>query len=104
RTPRRSWPEGWQARGHREPLRRAPAAHRGQVATMRVTVLTGGTSSERDVALASAVQIVAALRTGGHEGAGVATARGYTPEGEERSALAGSVGAEPPPIAELRAL
>jgi D-alanine-D-alanine ligase len=71
---------------------------------MRVTVLTGGTSSERDVALASAVQVVAALRTRGHEVAVVDTARGYIPEGEERSALAGSVGTEPPPLAELRAL
>ncbi len=34
---------------------------------MRVTVLTGGTSSERDVALASAVQVIAALRSRGHE-------------------------------------
>ena len=30
---------------------------------MKITVLTGGTSSERDVAIASAVQIVAALRS-----------------------------------------
>ena len=34
---------------------------------MRVTVLTGGTSTERDVAIASAVQVVAALRRAGHE-------------------------------------
>ncbi len=71
---------------------------------MRVTVLTGGTSSERDVALASAVQIVAALRARGHEVAVVDTARGYIPEAEEASALAGTVGAEPPPLADLRAL
>ena len=30
---------------------------------MRVTVLTGGTSAERDVALASAVQVIRALRS-----------------------------------------
>ncbi len=71
---------------------------------MRVTVLTGGTSSERDVALASAVQVVAALRARGHEVAVVDTARGYIPEAEEASALAGTVGAEPPPLADLRAL
>jgi D-alanine-D-alanine ligase len=71
---------------------------------MRVTVLTGGTSSERDVALASAVQVVAALRARGHEVAVVDTARGYVPEAEEASALAGTVGTEPPPLADLRAL
>ena len=71
---------------------------------MRVTVLTGGTSSERDVALASAVQVVAALRARGHEVAVVDTARGYIPEAEEASALAGTVGTEPPPLADLRAL
>jgi D-alanine-D-alanine ligase len=71
---------------------------------MRVTVLTGGTSAERDVALASAVQVVAALRARGHEVAVVDTARGYIPEVEERSALAGAVGKEPPPLSELRVL
>ena len=71
---------------------------------MRVTVLTGGTSSERDVALASAVQVVGALRARGHEVAVVDTARGYIPETDESAALAGSVGIEPPPLAELRAL
>ncbi|MDQ3221856.1 MAG: D-alanine--D-alanine ligase, partial [Gemmatimonadota bacterium] len=40
---------------------------------MKVTVLTGGTSSERDVALASAVQVIAALRARGHEVAVVDT-------------------------------
>ena len=46
---------------------------------MRVTVLTGGTSAERDVAIASAVQVVGALRSRGHEVAVVDTARGYIP-------------------------
>ena len=46
---------------------------------MLVTVLTGGTSSERDVALASAVQVIAALRARGHEVAVVDTARGFIP-------------------------
>jgi D-alanine-D-alanine ligase len=71
---------------------------------MRVTVLTGGTSAERDVALASAVQVVAALRARGHDVAVVDTARGYIPETEEPSALVGAVGTEPPPLSELRAL
>jgi D-alanine-D-alanine ligase len=71
---------------------------------MRVTVLTGGTSSERDVALASAVQVIAALRSRGHEVAVVDTARGYIPQSDETALLSGLVGAEPPSIDQLHAL
>src|SRR4051794_25428122 len=71
---------------------------------MRVTVLTGGTSAERDVALASAVQVVGALRSRGHEVAVVDTARGYIPEADEATLLSGVVGTEPPSIAQLQAL
>src|SRR3990172_1261364 len=71
---------------------------------MRVTVLTGGTSSERDVALASAVQVIAALRSRGHEVAVVDTARGYIPQSDEAALLSGVVGAEPPSIDQLHAL
>lgn len=68
---------------------------------MRVTVLTGGTSSERDVAIASAVQVVKALRSRGHTVAVVDTARGYIPEAGESLLLSGSVGREPPRLEEL---
>ena len=71
---------------------------------MRVTVLTGGTSAERDVALASAVQVVGALRSRGHEVLVVDTARGYIPEADEPALLSGVVGSAPPPIAQLHAL
>lgn len=71
---------------------------------MRVTVLTGGTSTERDVALASAVQVVPALRSRGHEVAVVDTARGFIPEEDEPALLSGIVGTEPPSIAQLHAL
>jgi D-alanine-D-alanine ligase len=71
---------------------------------MRVTVLTGGTSAERDVALASAVQVVAALRSCGHEVTVVDTARGYIPESDEGALLSAVVGVEPPSIAQLQAL
>src|SRR5882724_11338240 len=71
---------------------------------MRITVLTGGTSTERDVALASAVQVIAAHRACGHEVAVVDTARGYIPEADEPTLLAGAVGLQPPPLAELQAL
>ena len=68
---------------------------------MRVTVLTGGTSAERDVAIASAVQVVAALRSRGHRVAVVDTARGYIPEADEGRLLSPVVGVEPPTIEHL---
>jgi D-alanine-D-alanine ligase len=71
---------------------------------MRVTVLTGGTSAERDVAIASAVQVIAALRSRGHEVAVVDTARGYIPERDEPSLLSGGVGTVPPSSEQLQAL
>src|SRR4029079_6910921 len=71
---------------------------------MRVTVLTGGTSAERDVAIASAVQVVAALRSRGHEVAVVDTARGFIPLSDEQSLLSGAVGTEPPSIDRLHSL
>lgn len=71
---------------------------------MRITVLTGGTSAERDVAIASAVQVVAALRGRGHAVSVVDTARGLIPEAEEPRLLSGAVGAAPPSIEALVAL
>ncbi|HWA41147.1 MAG TPA: D-alanine--D-alanine ligase, partial [Gemmatimonadales bacterium] len=71
---------------------------------MRITVLTGGTSAERDVALASAVQIVAALRSRGHQVAVVDTARGYVAESEEATLIPAKVGLEPPTTSRLEAL
>src|SRR5262245_63254817 len=71
---------------------------------MRITVLTGGTSSERDVAIASAVQIIAALRSKGHEVAVVDTARGFIPQADESRLLSGHVGVAPPSSDELHAL
>lgn len=68
---------------------------------MKITVLTGGTSAERDVAIASAVQIVAALRQRGHRVAVVDTARGFIPETDERRVLSATVGTAPPPIDHL---
>src|SRR6266705_833532 len=71
---------------------------------MRITVLTGGTSAERDVAIASAVQVITALRSRAHEVAVVDTARGYIPEVDERSLLSGSVGTVPPSSHQLQDL
>lgn len=69
--------------------------------SMKITVLTGGTSSERDVAIASAVQVVAALRSRGHTVSVVDTARGFIPEADEAKLLSGSVGSSPPSIEHL---
>lgn len=63
---------------------------------MKVTVLTGGTSAERDVAIASAAQVVAALRSRGHVVAVVDTARGFVPEAAESKLLVTAVGVAPP--------
>jgi len=71
---------------------------------MRITVLTGGTSAERDVALASAVQVVAALRSRGHDVAVVDTARGYLPRTDEPLLLGSGVGVAPPALQDLVAL
>lgn len=71
------------------------------MSAMNVTVLTGGTSAERDVAIASAVQVVGALRSRGHRVAVVDTAGGFVPESEEARALNATVGAAPPSIEHL---
>ena len=69
---------------------------------MRITVLMGGTSSERDVSLASGLRIAEALRTRGHAVATIDTAKGPVTEAEERQMLAGGgVKAKPPTPAEL---
>jgi D-alanine-D-alanine ligase len=71
---------------------------------LKITVLTGGTSVERDVALATAAQVVRALRSRGHAVAVADTARGAIPVSEESQSLSGSVGREPPRLEELVAL
>lgn len=71
---------------------------------MKVAVLTGGTSAERDVALASGLQITAALRSLGHVVHVVDLASGYVPAEHEAALLPNGVGREPPPLAQLKAL
>lgn len=71
---------------------------------MRITILTGGTSAERDVAIASAVQVIRALRARGHTVSVVDTARGLIPVADEPKLLSGEVGAAPPSNEELIAL
>lgn len=71
---------------------------------MKVAVLTGGTSMERDVALASGLQITAALRARGHSVHVVDLAAGFVPPEQEAALLPAGVGREPPPAARLRKL
>jgi D-alanine-D-alanine ligase len=63
---------------------------------MKIAVLFGGTSEERDVSIASAAQIVPALRGLGHEVFTVDTATGRLPSADERKLLATGVAPEPP--------
>ncbi len=71
---------------------------------MRITVLTGGSTPERDVALAGAAQVVAALRAGGHLVTVVDTVSGAIESDDEQQLLVSSVGSDPPSQEELRLL
>jgi D-alanine-D-alanine ligase len=64
---------------------------------VRITVLLGGTSSERDVSIASGLRVADALRSRGHAVTAVDTVRGALTEGEEREVLAGPVMKALPP-------
>jgi D-alanine-D-alanine ligase len=63
---------------------------------MKIAVLFGGTSEERDVSIASAAQIIPALRTLGHDVFAVDTATGRLPPADEQHLLASGVAPEPP--------
>jgi len=71
---------------------------------MRVAVLTGGTSSERDVALASGLQVARALRERRHSVSVVDLAAGFVAPEHEGALLPRGVGREPPPLERLREL
>ena len=68
---------------------------------MKITVLMGGTSSERNVSLASGIRIVKALRDRGHKVTALDPARGVISETEERELATGKVGTRPPSQASL---
>ncbi len=61
----------------------------------------GGTSEERDVSIASAAQIIPALRGLGHEVFAVDTAAGRLPAAAERRLLAAGVAPQPPSDEEI---
>ncbi len=70
---------------------------------MKITVLMGGTSAERDVSLASGVRIAQALRRRGHDVISLDTARGVIESDEEAAMLRGVVvKTQPPSLEQLR--
>jgi D-alanine-D-alanine ligase len=72
---------------------------------MRVCVLLGGTSAERDVSLVSGLRVAAALRERGHHVIAIDTAHGALREEEEKAMLRGGLmKVVPPDVARLAAL
>ncbi len=63
---------------------------------MKVAVLFGGTSSERDVSIASGAQVMKALHQAGHEVLAIDTAKGALSAAEQQLLLAAGVAPEPP--------
>jgi D-alanine-D-alanine ligase len=63
---------------------------------MRIAVLFGGTSSERDVSIASGSQVVKALREAGHDVVAVDTATGVLDKAQESRLLTAGVAPVPP--------
>lgn len=70
---------------------------------LRILVLTGGSSAERDVAIASASQVVTALRSAGHIVHVADTVEGVLDATAEARVLGGRVGTEPPDVRALKA-
>lgn len=68
---------------------------------MKITVLMGGTSSERNVSLASGIRIVEALRSRGHTVTALDPAKGVIGASEERALASGKVGTAPPSLESL---
>lgn len=63
---------------------------------MKIAVLFGGTSAERDVSVASGAQVVKVLQDAGHDVLAVDTSRGVLSSGEQERLLATGVAPEPP--------
>jgi D-alanine-D-alanine ligase len=68
---------------------------------VKIAVLFGGISEEREVSIASAAQIIPALRRLGHDVSAVDTATGVLDSAAERRLLATGVAPEPPSDAQI---
>jgi D-alanine-D-alanine ligase len=71
---------------------------------VKVAVLFGGDSMERDVSVASASQVIGALRGRGHEVIAVDSRRGAVPSEQERELFSGGIDRLPPEPASARGL
>ena len=71
---------------------------------MKIAVLFGGTSTERDVSVASGSQVIGALRQAGHEVIAVDASRGVLLPGDEHQVLTEHIDAQPPGEAQAPAL
>lgn len=71
---------------------------------LRITVLLGGVSAERDVSLSSGLRIAAALREKGHDVICLDPAEGVLTRETERTLLANGVGSAPPSLEALAGL
>src|SRR5580658_7595751 len=71
---------------------------------MKIAVLFGGTSQERDVSIASAAQIIPALRGLGHDVIAIDTVTGRLTADAEKKMLTSGVGPEPPSTTALASM
>jgi D-alanine-D-alanine ligase len=71
---------------------------------MKIAVLFGGTSQERDVSIASAAQIIPALRSLGHDVTAIDTVTGRLTSDAEKRMLTSGVGPEPPSMTSLASM
>ena len=71
---------------------------------MKIAVLFGGNSSERDVSIASGAQVAKALRLAGHQVLAVDTFRGILTDQEQTALLARGVAPAPPEDRDLRVI
>ncbi|MGE5101841.1 MAG: D-alanine--D-alanine ligase [Deltaproteobacteria bacterium] len=67
---------------------------------LKIALLMGGTSSERDVSLASGIRIAEALRACGHDVRAIDPARGPISDSEQRALASGTVVQSAPPSQE----
>ncbi len=68
---------------------------------MKVAVIFGGTSAERDVSIASGAQVLKALRSAGHDAIAIDTVRGLLGPREEQSLLDWNVAQTLPDVSDL---
>lgn len=71
---------------------------------MKIAVLFGGTSEERDVSIASAAQVIPALRGLGHEVVAIDTATGRLPPQVEQKMLTSGIAPVPPSSSALASM